>query len=646
MRLSRRETLTSRRRVLNPEGGLRTVQPSGHASAPEQCYEDAGAALRRLFKSRPISRVLLVAPPDVDESLFSYDTCRRGRYPNYTPYGLLVLASGLRKIGIEVHLANLNMATLQSARSSSHPETFDFDAAWQSALNEELGADPYDLIGVTCMFTQTHVSLRQVCDRLREECPDVPIAIGGVHVTNAIASATTSQRFLNELNAVDLFFSYESDVAFPGFVEVVNNDRPITDLRQVSIRDAERVLAFPERVPPQPMDMVDVPAHDLSPPDQLSQWGKVGSYSFLKPRDAVFSTVLSNRGCRAQCTFCSVRNFNGVGVRRRPIESVVDELETLRDRYGVSHIMWLDDDFLYDRRQSVALFEEMVRRNIGITWDCTNGVLAASCTDEVISVAVESGCIGLNIGMESGNPEILRQIKKPASVDTLLRAAEVLQRYPAIFTRVFLIIGFPHETYRQMLDTFEVSSQMGLDWHQIQVLQPLPNTPIFDQMVEEGLIDLEDFRSVRYSSGTYGRSAQLIQKGRDMQDRDFKNVFDVDDPDREVPKELFEHAWAFMNFHLNYYKILKEERLEKLRQFRLYLEHIMNVIAPNDALAHYFLGQLQRRSFGDAGTDVIESLNRLMHESPVWEQRFADFGLSAADLGSQIMSPTQPLHTA
>jgi radical SAM superfamily enzyme YgiQ (UPF0313 family) len=614
---------------LTPEAD---VPPARNGPTADQRHKEAGEVLDRLFAGGPIRRVLLVAPTDVDVSLFSFETCRRGRYPNYTPYGLIVLATGLRKLGVEVRLANLNLAMLRAAQQAADAESFDFDGAWQAALDAEIDAGPYDLIGVSCMFTQTHVALRQVCDRLRERCPGTAIAIGGVHVTNAIASATTRERFLAELAAANLFFSYEADVAFPGFVEVVNGARPLTDLRQVLIRHDNGDLVFPERVPPQPTDMVEVPAHDLSPPDELSRWGKVGSYSFLKPKDAVFSTVLSNRGCRAQCTFCSVRNFNGVGVRRRPVSSVVDELESLRDRYGVSHIMWLDDDFLYDRRQAIELFGEMVRRNIGLTWDCTNGVLAASCTDDVIAAAVESGCIGLNIGMESGNPEILRQIKKPASVDTLLRAAEVLRRYPTIFTRVFLIIGFPHETFRQMLDTYEVSSEMGLDWHQIQVLQPLPNTPIFDQMVEEGLIDLEDFRNVRYSSGTYGRGAQLIQKGRDMQDRDFKHVFDVEAPDAEVPKELFEHAWAFMNFHLNYFKIVDESRPEKLAQFRSYLEHIVTVIAPNDALAHYFLGQLQRRTLGKVAPGVTSALKQLMDESPFWEQRFADFGLSASDL--------------
>ena len=125
------------------------------------------------------------------------------------------------------------------------------------------------------------------------------------------------------------------------------------------------------------------------------------------------STVLSNRGCRAQCTFCSVRTFNGVGVRRRTVKSVIEELRRILNfEYGIDHIMWLDDDLLYNTKVSMELFNEMVKSKINLTWDATNGLIAAACKDEVISAARDSGCIGVNIGMESGNRKILKRNKK------------------------------------------------------------------------------------------------------------------------------------------------------------------------------------------------------------------------------------------
>ena len=65
-------------------------------------------------------------------------------------------------------------------------------------------------------------------------------------------------------------------------------------------------------------------------------------------------------------------------------------MRSLKQR-GVEHVMWLDDDLFFDHRRAIRLFNEMVRRDVGLTWDCTNGVVAASCTEELIAAAVESG---------------------------------------------------------------------------------------------------------------------------------------------------------------------------------------------------------------------------------------------------------------
>ena len=69
--------------------------------------------------------------------------------------------------------------------------------------------------------------------------------------------------------------------------------------------------------------------------------------------------------------------------------------------------MWLDDDLLYNTKRTINLFNEMVKQNVDITWDASNGVIASSVTDEIMSAAEESGCLGVVIGMESGNPEIV-----------------------------------------------------------------------------------------------------------------------------------------------------------------------------------------------------------------------------------------------
>ena len=77
----------------------------GETSTSTQAAADA---IRTLFAGKRIERVLLVTPPDADAELFRLETAKRGRYTNYPPYGLLVLAARLQTQGIDVRVCNLN----------------------------------------------------------------------------------------------------------------------------------------------------------------------------------------------------------------------------------------------------------------------------------------------------------------------------------------------------------------------------------------------------------------------------------------------------------------------------------------------------------------------------------------------------------
>jgi radical SAM superfamily enzyme YgiQ (UPF0313 family) len=583
-----------------------------------------------------IQKVLLITPPDVDASMFNFATAKRGRYLNYPPYGLASLASYLRLDSIDVRILNLNNSTLKAAILAKSANNFDFDKSWQEDLTKEINEFKPDLIGITCMFTQTHRSLCKVVYEITESHPNTPIVIGGVHITNSLLRDDLVESTINDLEGAGCFFLYEADKAFSNFIRILNGSEVPSKIAQLFIRSGkgsnQKLLKFTNRMTPSGEDLNIIPAHDLINPTNTSKYGKVGAFYCFKPQEAIVTTVLSNRGCRAQCTFCSVRNFNGVGVRRRSVESVVDELLMLQNEYGVSHIMWLDDDFLYDRKKTLELFNEMIKRGVHLTWDCTNGVIASSCTDEVMSAAADSGCIGLQIGMESGNREILKQIKKPGTVETFIKAAEVLKRYEQIHSRVFLMIGFPGETYGQILDTINLAKTMALDWHSIQLLQPLPNTPIFEGLVDDGQIDPTDHDEVRYFVSSYGKGSKKTEQGADILTTSFLNAFNHD-LTKVPPKENLPEIWAYMAYILNYERITSIKSEAKLGQQSSYLQHLVNIIAPYDAFALYYICYIEKnRGNREVFSNYYNRLTALTNEWPVWHERFQEFGLNLGHL--------------
>lgn len=512
-----------------------------------------------------IERVLFIVPPDGDEEAFNYETCRLGRYPNFPPYGIGILASKLMDIGINVNVLNLNHAVLKWVRRGmSYQQVID------EILPIEIEVFKPDLIGLTCMFSQTHKSLVDTVNKVRFYT-SATIVVGGVHVTNSLAEESTRTQFLSDLYVVNHFFTHESDDSFINFIK-----NPIPD----------RIIRGTQ---PEGDGLDTIPAHELITEHDLAEHGHIGSYHCFKPKGTRFSTVLFNRGCRAQCTFCSVRNFNGFGVRGRSVQSVIDELLILRHEHGVRHIMWLDDDFLQNKERSMTLFNEMIKQDVGMTWDCTNGVIAFSCTDEIIHAAAASGCIGLHIGMESGNPEILFRIKKPGRVETFLRAAAVLRKYETINSRVFLIIGFPNETFSQVCDTYEVAKEMNLDWCNITQLQPLPNTPIFQEVKPE----ISVLSDIRFSAGAYGKHRKLAEAKQNVMQLDYENIMHRSNaiPTKYEQKLL----WAYMNYHLNFERLYHETRPVKLRQMLQYLNYVADEVAPDDPLAQEFREYLLKK---------------------------------------------------
>jgi hypothetical protein len=249
---------------------------------------------------------------------------------------------------------------------------------------------------------------------------------------------------------------------------------------------------------------------------------------------------------------------------------------------------------------------------------------------------------GLILGIESGNPTILREVQKPGTVDVFLKAAEVLHRHEKIHARGFLMAGFPNETYRQVLDTIDLAFDMQLDWYNVAPLQPLPNTPIFDSMLKQGLIDSVNFRDVALYSGPYNKAVHRAKNsGRDLLSKDFKNAFSVPDLDAVLDKKDIDAIWGYMHFHLNFNRLFQEQKPVKLLQQLEYIENITDLIVPENAFAMYFAGYLQKRVNGCVTSRTVERLEKRLTKSDYWQQRFDEYGLKLQHLITEDFSGKQ-----
>ena len=231
--------------------------------------------------------------------------------------------------------------------------------------DERLEPVPFDeQTDLLALTVETYTARRayQIADRYRQR--GVPVAMGGYHPT-----------FLPEetLQHADAIVKGDAEGAW---------ERLLRDFEMGSLQPVYESETFPELAGQMP--------------DRSIFEGK---------KYAPMGLVQFSRGCRFNCSFCSIRAFYGNSLRQRPVDEVVEDIR----RSGKRHIFIVDDNLFVDNDKARALFEALVPLNI--TWSCQVSIDIAR-EPELVRLMARSGCISALIGFESLDPASLREIRK------------------------------------------------------------------------------------------------------------------------------------------------------------------------------------------------------------------------------------------
>lgn len=570
---------------------------------------------------RGCKKILLIEPQQVPEEDYDIKVALDKRYPVYPPTGLAILSRVLARRGYFVDLLELNFLFQNELQKKG--DAFDY-TLWRALVRERLEAFQPELVGITCMFTITHRQVVRIANFVKEACPNIPIIAGGVHTSMA-----TSLVF-KDCPAIDFIGLYEANDSFPDLVDFINGKGDEEKLTQIATMMRGEYVAIDARAPKTQSSVDIIPDyHDLPIGDYSPEHGRIGTYYWLLPEGAKAATVLSNIGCRAQCTFCSVREFNGLGVVSRSVKSVVDEIQFLKETYGISHIMWLDDDLLYDPKRTLNLFNEMVRRNVNITWDASNGIIASALREETAHAMYESGCIGVSIGVESGNAQLLRSVKKPSTVKQFYRCSEILRKYPRIFTKFLLMVGFPGETIGMVLETVKLAKECGPDWSTIQPLNFIPGVELTNHAVQSGILterEIIDGTERPFVGSTGGQARR--EKTEQKRALEFENPFSWN-PDYIPSRDQIKDVWMVMDWKINYEnKIWHEKNPVKLEMLRKLFINICDKTHHTNAMGNLYFALIEFRLGNvDEAKKRIQLAKMFAGESAYWNARFRALGL-------------------
>jgi radical SAM superfamily enzyme YgiQ (UPF0313 family) len=231
-----------------------------------------------------------------------------------------------------------------------------------------------------------------------------------------------------------------------------------------------------------------------------------------KPRSSVFNPgvfIEASRGCPYNCDFCSVSIMHGRKVRYRPIDSVIREMELT----GGGQFFLVDNNIVANPDRAKELFRAMVPLKIKWTGQAT---ISIAKDPELLKLAVESGCKGLLIGIESVTEEGLdKYVKNPGSFTDLQKALKVLKDH-GIRVLAHMVFGMDFETPDTMAESMERLLKLDAASASFGIMIPYPGTQLAINLEQEKRIltkdwNCYDIHSLVFQPANFARD-ELLQE--------------------------------------------------------------------------------------------------------------------------------------
>lgn len=386
-------------------------------------------------------RIALVVPPQIG----STDDEEHVEY-----LGLGYIAAGARQAGHHVDILDCKSQLL------THGE----------AVSRIQALDPR-VIGITAPFSVDLTSAVKLSQHLRATGFDGAIVVGG-H-----PASFTFQNLLRLYPAIDVVVRGEGEITFLDLVQHWDRREEWCQVAGIAYQDHGQIAVSPARPLIRDLDSLPLPARDNVATD-----GMPASAIWCKAQGIEPGTmILSSRGCPFRCSYCSVQAFYraspGRAWRCRSVRDVVDEMSSLSESWGFRSFQFTDDNFFGSCREGKLRAEQLavqlMEKDLGF-----NFILECRTTDvefRLFSLLKRAGLVGVNLGIESGVPAMLRRFNKHASPEQNKNAISLLKDLGINCHPNFILVD-PETTLEELREnlSFFKETRLYLARHATQIL--------------------------------------------------------------------------------------------------------------------------------------------------------------------------------
>jgi len=361
-------------------------------------------------------------------------------------------------------LPSLGLGYLGAVSESKGIDIKIFDGRYfninDQSLIEEIHRFSPDLLGFTAMTHEINRTI-SIAGKLKERL-HIPVIVGGCHIT------ALPVKTMEDFPIIDYGVIGEGEDTLLDIIKYINGNGKIEDIEGIVYRNNGIVCQNRPREPIMDLDALPFPA--------FRHYYKQNGRKALTNSNLYYQMITS-RGCPFTCAFCM--RVLGRIVRRRSPENILEEINFAVNEYGAHTINFADEIFLFNDDRTKEILSKFIVEGLPkkIRW---SGLTRVDLVDQrLINLAKKAGCHRLEIGVESGDNDILKRINKNINVTQVQSAVNMIKK-AGIKVAAFYILGHPGENEDTIRKTIDLAVKLDTDTIAVGIMVPYPGTKVYE----------------------------------------------------------------------------------------------------------------------------------------------------------------------
>jgi radical SAM superfamily enzyme YgiQ (UPF0313 family) len=374
------------------------------------------------------------------------------------PSGLAYIAAVLKNKGYTVSVIDLTL------------EDVNYDN-----LADRIRKFSPDIIGISALSYE-YIQVKKLSSFLKETI-SCKIVLGGYIIQ--------SYEIVLKNTGVDICVVGEGELTI---VDLLENLSSLDKVRGIAYKDKEKVVLNTGREPIKDLDSIPFPAYELFDIDKYSEYLMNNIYTsqkFLPKKERHRKMTLEgSRGCPFACDFCSKIYRTS---RRRSVSKVIEEIKYLKEQYDIDIFGFQDELFFFNKEEVYEFCQKI--KELGVSW---YAMLRVDTVDrERLKMFIDSGCLTVGFGVESGSEKILKNMNKgiiPLQIEKILKEALKI----GMPLEISFILGYPGENRETIEDTINLLKRVGYPGTKFRYITPYPGSALYNRSIKDGRIANEE----------------------------------------------------------------------------------------------------------------------------------------------------------